>query len=86
MDAELYSYLGTFDARYLMRRLVEVVQHIVIRRTDCGTTWGISVSPRNGMMPERIFIQTLMGRVLADDIYTAHDVLLVEIKTLGLDL
>uniref|UniRef100_A0A2L1DDD4 DNA-directed RNA polymerase n=1 Tax=Diospyros umbrosa TaxID=589129 RepID=A0A2L1DDD4_9ERIC len=59
----------TSDAGYLTRRLVEVVQHIVVRRTDCGTVRGISVSPRNGMMPEKMFIQTLIGRVLADDIY-----------------
>nr|ATG27868.1 RNA polymerase beta'' subunit [Primulina brachytricha var. magnibracteata] len=59
----------TSDAGYLTRRLVEVVQHIAIRRTDCGTIRGISVSPQNGIMPERIFIQTLIGRVLADDIY-----------------
>nr|AVM83603.1 RNA polymerase beta' subunit [Adenocalymma flaviflorum] len=59
----------TSDAGYLTRRLVEVVQHIVVRRTDCGTVRGISVSPRNGMMPQRIFIQTLIGRVLADAIY-----------------
>ncbi|OMP13180.1 hypothetical protein COLO4_02132 [Corchorus olitorius] len=32
----------TSDAGYLTRRLVEVVQHIVVRRTDCGTTRGIS--------------------------------------------
>nr|QXG83050.1 RNA polymerase beta'' subunit [Stylidium petiolare] len=59
----------TSDAGYLTRRLVEVVQHIVVRRTDCGTARGISVSPQNGMMSERVFIQTLIGRVLADDIY-----------------
>lgn len=59
----------TSDAGYLTRRLVEVVQHIVVRRTDCGTIRGVSVSPRNGMIPERILIQTLIGRVLADDIY-----------------
>uniref|UniRef100_UPI003002E417 RNA polymerase beta'' subunit n=1 Tax=Didymocarpus purpureobracteatus TaxID=411098 RepID=UPI003002E417 len=59
----------TSDAGYLTRRLVEVVQHIAVRRTDCGTIRGISVSPRNGIMPERIFLQTLIGRVLADDIY-----------------
>nr|YP_009870026.1 RNA polymerase beta'' subunit [Bonnetia paniculata]QKJ81966.1 RNA polymerase beta'' subunit [Bonnetia paniculata] len=59
----------TSDAGYLTRRLVEVVQHIVVRRPDCGTIRGISVSPRNGIVPERIFIQTLMGRVLADNIY-----------------
>ncbi|CAH8281154.1 unnamed protein product [Arabidopsis lyrata] len=34
----------TSDAGYLTRRLVEVVQHIVVRRTDCGTIRGISVS------------------------------------------
>uniref|UniRef100_A0A452YMD9 DNA-directed RNA polymerase n=1 Tax=Aegilops tauschii subsp. strangulata TaxID=200361 RepID=A0A452YMD9_AEGTS len=27
----------TADARYLTRRLVEVVQHIIVRRRDCGT-------------------------------------------------
>nr|YP_009554133.1 RpoC2 [Adenophora triphylla]YP_009906261.1 RNA polymerase beta'' subunit [Oenanthe javanica]QBA55607.1 RpoC2 [Adenophora triphylla]QLH93037.1 RNA polymerase beta'' subunit [Oenanthe javanica]QUL61537.1 RNA polymerase beta'' subunit [Oenanthe javanica] len=59
----------TSDAGYLTRRLVEVVQHVVVRRKDCGTARGISVSLRNGMMPENIFIQTLIGRVLADDIY-----------------
>nr|YP_009661732.1 RNA polymerase beta'' chain [Anemopaegma prostratum]QCT82984.1 RNA polymerase beta'' chain [Anemopaegma prostratum] len=59
----------TSDAGYLTRRLIEVAQHIVVRRTDCGAVRGISVSPRNGMMPQRIFIQTLIGRVLADDIY-----------------
>nr|QGT34346.1 RNA polymerase beta subunit [Utricularia amethystina] len=59
----------TSDAGYLTRRLVEVVQHIVVRRTDCSTVRAISVSPPNGMIPERIFIQTLMGRVLAHDLY-----------------
>ncbi|PHT81544.1 hypothetical protein T459_14559 [Capsicum annuum] len=29
---------------------------------DCGTARGISVSPRNGMMPKRVFGQTLIGR------------------------
>ena len=64
------TIVRTSDVGYLTRRLVEVVQHIVVRRTDCGTIWGISVSPRNGMMiPERIFIQTLIGHVLVDNIY-----------------
>ncbi|KAJ8435509.1 hypothetical protein Cgig2_010056 [Carnegiea gigantea] len=47
----------TSDAGYLTRRLVEVVQHKKVRRTDCGTLRGLSVSPRNGMMRERILIQ-----------------------------
>ncbi|KAF3658826.1 hypothetical protein FXO38_12977 [Capsicum annuum] len=51
------------------RRLVEVVQHIFFCQMDCGITRGISVSPQNGMILKRIFSQTLIGRVLADDIY-----------------
>nr|YP_010199990.1 RNA polymerase beta'' subunit [Casuarina cunninghamiana]UAD90161.1 RNA polymerase beta'' subunit [Casuarina cunninghamiana] len=76
----------TSDAGYLTRRLVEVVQHIVVRRTDCGTIRGISVSPRNGMMPERILIQTLMGRVLADDIYMGPRCIAVRNQDIGIGL
>nr|WLS54843.1 RNA polymerase beta'' subunit [Basella alba] len=76
----------TSDAGYLTRRLVEVVQHIVVRRTDCGTIRGISVSPRNGMMPERIFIQTLIGRVLADDIYMGSRCVATRNQDIGVGL
>nr|YP_009419480.1 DNA-directed RNA polymerase beta'' subunit [Sladenia celastrifolia]ASM46142.1 DNA-directed RNA polymerase beta'' subunit [Sladenia celastrifolia] len=76
----------TSDAGYLTRRLVEVVQHIVVRRTDCGTVRGISVSPRNGMMLERIFIQTLIGRVLADDIYMGPRCIATRNQDIGIGL
>nr|QBC72753.1 RNA polymerase beta subunit [Talinum caffrum] len=76
----------TSDAGYLTRRLVEVVQHIVVRRTDCGTLRGISVSPRNGMMPERIFIQTLIGRVLANDIYMGSRCVATRNQDIGVGL
>nr|YP_009577957.1 RNA polymerase beta'' subunit [Bunchosia argentea]QBK32574.1 RNA polymerase beta'' subunit [Bunchosia argentea] len=76
----------TSDAGYLTRRLVEVVQHIVVRRTDCGTTRGISVSPQNGIMPERIFIQTLMGRVLADNIYMGPRCIAIRNQDIGIGL
>nr|YP_010986692.1 RNA polymerase beta'' subunit [Linanthus parryae]WOL37739.1 RNA polymerase beta'' subunit [Linanthus parryae] len=76
----------TSDAGYLTRRLVEVVQHIVVRRTDCGTVRSISVSPRNGMMPERIFIQTLIGRVLADDIYMGPRCIATRNQDIGIGL
>nr|YP_008964857.1 RNA polymerase beta'' subunit [Schwalbea americana]CDJ38609.1 RNA polymerase beta'' subunit [Schwalbea americana] len=76
----------TSDAGYLTRRLVEVVQHIVVRRTDCGTVRGISVSPRKGMMPERIFIQTLIGRVLADDIYIGTRCIATRNQDIGVGL
>ncbi|KAJ6288121.1 hypothetical protein OIU78_003943 [Salix suchowensis] len=76
----------TSDAGYLTRRLVEVVQHIVVRRTDCGTTRGISVSSRNGMIPERIFIQTLIGRVLADNIYMGLRCIATRNQDIGIGL
>nr|YP_009772448.1 RNA polymerase beta'' subunit [Phacellaria compressa]YP_009772520.1 RNA polymerase beta'' subunit [Phacellaria glomerata]QIT03538.1 RNA polymerase beta'' subunit [Phacellaria compressa]QIT03610.1 RNA polymerase beta'' subunit [Phacellaria glomerata] len=75
----------TADAGYLTRRLVEVVQHIVVRRTDCGTIRGISVSPLSGM-PEIILIQTLIGRVLADDIYMGPRCIATRNQDIGIGL
>ncbi|KAF3616476.1 DNA-directed RNA polymerase subunit beta' [Capsicum annuum] len=66
--------------------LIEVVQHIVVRRTDCGTARGVSVSPRNGMMLERIFSQTLIGRVLADDIYIGSRCIATRNQDIGIGL
>ncbi|CAN6483013.1 unnamed protein product [Victoria cruziana] len=62
------TVVRTSDARYLTRRLFEVVQLIVVRRTDCGSTRGIPVSLQKGLT-ERIFIQMLIGRLLASDVY-----------------
>nr|YP_010535983.1 RNA polymerase beta'' subunit [Dendrobium hainanense]UYC28023.1 RNA polymerase beta'' subunit [Dendrobium hainanense] len=75
----------TSDAGYLTRRLVEVVQHILVRRTDCGTIRSISVSPQNGMT-EKIFVQTLIGRVLADDIYSGLRCIATRNKDIGIGL
>nr|WRM54130.1 RNA polymerase beta'' subunit [Thalia dealbata] len=75
----------TSDAGYLTRRLVEVVQHIIVRRTDCGTIRGISVSPQN-WMTEKIFVQTLIGRVLADDIYIDLRCLATRNQDIGIGL
>nr|UUG87216.1 RNA polymerase beta' subunit [Fritillaria unibracteata] len=75
----------TSDAGYLTRRLVEVVQHIIIRRIDCGTIQGISVSPRNEMT-EIIFAQTLIGRVLADDIYIGLRCIATRNQDIGIGL
>ncbi len=76
----------TSDAGYLTRRLVEVVQHIVVRRRDCGTIRGISVSPQNGTIPERVFIRTLIGRVLADDIYMGPRCIAARNQDVGIGL
>nr|YP_009748620.1 RNA polymerase beta'' subunit [Bulbophyllum inconspicuum]QII90376.1 RNA polymerase beta'' subunit [Bulbophyllum inconspicuum] len=75
----------TSDAGYLTRRLVEVVQHILVRRTDCGTIRGIFVSPQKGMT-ENIFVQTLIGRVLADDIYIGLRCIATRNKDIGIGL
>nr|YP_009432293.1 RNA polymerase beta' subunit [Polygonatum stenophyllum]ATB18548.1 RNA polymerase beta' subunit [Polygonatum stenophyllum]UTM08082.1 RNA polymerase beta'' subunit [Polygonatum stenophyllum]WPN85353.1 RNA polymerase beta'' subunit [Polygonatum stenophyllum] len=75
----------TSDAGYLTRRLVEVVQHIIVRRTDCGTIRAISVSPRNGVT-EKMFVQTLIGRVLADDIYMGIRCIAARNQDIGIGL
>nr|YP_009241821.1 RNA polymerase beta' subunit [Potamogeton perfoliatus]AMQ13395.1 RNA polymerase beta' subunit [Potamogeton perfoliatus] len=75
----------TSDAGYLTRRLVEVVQHIIVRRTDCGTIRGISVSPQK-TLTEKIFIQTLIGRVLADDIYMGPRCIATRNQDIGIGL
>ncbi|VAI85093.1 unnamed protein product [Triticum turgidum subsp. durum] len=75
----------TADAGYLTRRLVEVVQHIIVRRRDCGTIRGISVSPQNGMT-EKLFVQTLIGRVLADDIYIGSRCIAAQNQDIGIGL
>nr|YP_010286784.1 RNA polymerase beta'' subunit [Hydrocharis dubia]UKT60902.1 RNA polymerase beta'' subunit [Hydrocharis dubia] len=77
--------IRTSDAGYLTRRLVEVVQHIIVRRRDCGTIRGISVSPQKEMT-ESIFIQTLMGRVLADDIYMGPRCIAARNQDIGMGL
>ena len=77
--------IRTADAGYLTRRLVEVVQHIVVRKRDCGTIRGISVSPQNGMT-ETIFVQTLIGRVLADDIYIGLRCIATRNQDIGIGL
>nr|YP_004734178.1 RNA polymerase beta' subunit [Ferrocalamus rimosivaginus]ADO65218.1 RNA polymerase beta' subunit [Ferrocalamus rimosivaginus] len=75
----------TADAGYLTRRLVEVVQHIIVRRRDCGTIRGISLSPQNGMT-EKLFAQTLIGRVLADDIYIGSRCIAARNQDIGIGL
>nr|YP_009548829.1 RNA polymerase beta'' subunit [Ceratopteris cornuta]AYW15804.1 RNA polymerase beta'' subunit [Pteris vittata] len=62
----------TSDAGYLTRRLVEVVQHIAVRKRDCGTAKSIaflnSNERRRGFIGT-ISSQRLVGRVLADHVY-----------------
>ncbi|CAN6454856.1 unnamed protein product [Victoria cruziana] len=75
----------TSDTGYLMHRLVEVVQHNIVRRTDCGSTRGISICLRKGMT-ERIFIQMLIGRVLANDVYLGLRCIATRNQDIGIGL
>nr|YP_009451510.1 RNA polymerase beta '' subunit [Lygeum spartum]ARQ27824.1 RNA polymerase beta '' subunit [Lygeum spartum] len=75
----------TADAGYLTRRLVEVVQHIIVRRRDCGTIRGVSVTPQNGMT-EKLFVQTLIGRVLAEDLYIGSRCIAARNQDIGIGL
>nr|YP_009690646.1 RNA polymerase beta'' subunit [Lomariopsis japurensis]QEG57426.1 RNA polymerase beta'' subunit [Lomariopsis japurensis] len=62
----------TSDAGYLTRRLVEVVQHIAVRKKDCETIKSIallnSIEERRESI-RTISYQRLVGRVLADNVY-----------------
>nr|YP_009694711.1 RNA polymerase beta subunit [Ephedra intermedia]QEI59819.1 RNA polymerase beta subunit [Ephedra intermedia] len=60
--------IRTADAGYITRRLVEVVQHIVVRKIDCGSTQGIFYSPHT-KIGKINFLNKIMGRVLADHVY-----------------
>ena len=44
------------------------------------------MSPQNGMILERIFIQTLIGRVLADDIYMGPRCIAIRNQDIGIEL
>nr|YP_009548221.1 RNA polymerase beta'' subunit [Onychium japonicum]AYW14767.1 RNA polymerase beta'' subunit [Onychium japonicum] len=62
----------TSDAGYLTRRLVEVVQHIAVRKRDCGTIKSIAfmnIDERRRGFIGTILYQRLVGRVLADYFY-----------------
>ena len=80
----------TADAGYLTRRLVEVVQHIVVRRKDCGTIQGIFVSPIRGRERDinEIVVRTpiLIGRVLADDVYINRRCIATRNQDIGVGL
>nr|YP_009426152.1 RNA polymerase beta'' subunit [Diplaziopsis javanica]ASU94827.1 RNA polymerase beta'' subunit [Diplaziopsis javanica] len=62
----------TSDAGYPTRRLVEVVQHIAVRKKDCETTKSIallSITEEKRESIRTISRQKLVGRVLADNVY-----------------
>ena len=63
--------LRTATAGYLTRRLVDVAQHVIVSKFDCGTQRGIFLfDMKEGKKTIYSFSNRLTGRVLAQDIYS----------------
>lgn len=66
--------LRTADSGYLTRRLVDVSQDIIIREYNCKTERGILIEAMQENQKSLIRLtQSLVGRVLADNIYHPKD-------------
>ncbi|RJR27452.1 DNA-directed RNA polymerase subunit beta' [candidate division WWE3 bacterium] len=66
--------LKTADAGYLTRRLVDVVQDVLVRDIDCGTERGRSIKVGEGTMLQT-FAERMIGRILAEDVKDGRKVL-----------
>nr|YP_009667878.1 RNA polymerase beta' subunit [Radula japonica]QCW58654.1 RNA polymerase beta' subunit [Radula japonica] len=73
----------TSDAGYLTRRLVEVVQRIVVRKIDCETIYGIFIKNTPG---KKLFQQKVIGRVLAENIYINNRCFVTRNQDIGVSL
>jgi len=63
--------LRTANSGYLTRRLVDVSQHVIVCKFDCGTSRGIFLRDMTEGPKVLLSLQNrLIGRVLAEDIYT----------------
>ena len=63
--------LRTANSGYLTRRLVDVSQHVIVCEVNCGTQRGIFLSDMTEGQKVLLSLQNrLLGRVLAEDIYT----------------
>lgn len=63
--------LRTANSGYLTRRLVDVSQHVIVCKFDCGTQRGILLSDMTDGQKVLISLQNrLLGRVLAENIST----------------
>jgi RNA polymerase Rpb1, domain 5/RNA polymerase Rpb1, domain 4/RNA polymerase Rpb1, domain 3 len=79
----------TADAGYLTRRLVEVVQHVVVRNRDCHTVEGIrlrSIRDRKASTPLLSLQDRLVGRVLARHVYISGRCVAVRNQDLSPDV
>ncbi|MBP9838642.1 MAG: DNA-directed RNA polymerase subunit beta', partial [Proteobacteria bacterium] len=67
--------LGTADAGYLTRRLVNVAQDVLVREDDCGVTDGRLVT-RGEDTPLYAWHKRLVGRYMAEDVVDGKEVLI----------
>nr|YP_009582603.1 RNA polymerase beta' subunit [Selaginella lyallii]QBL02064.1 RNA polymerase beta' subunit [Selaginella lyallii] len=79
--------IRTADAGYLTRRLVEVAQRVVARRTNCGTIRSILVSPiRDQPGGQAIARSKLIGRILANSVYVDKRCIAIRDQDVGTGL
>ena len=82
--------IRTADAGYLTRRLVEVVQHVVVRNFDCGTKEGIHLEPiRSYSASGLIYLslqERLIGRVVAKSLSINDRCIIVRNQDIGAEL
>jgi DNA-directed RNA polymerase subunit beta' len=64
--------LRTSDAGYLTRRLVDIVQDVIVSEEDCGTTLGIwYAEPEDGFLPS--LSERIVGRLAAAKVVDPAD-------------
>jgi len=79
--------LRTANAGYLTRRLVDVAQHVIVSHYDCGTTKGILISDmKEGTKIIYSLQNRLIGRVLAQDIYSSNKKIAIKNQEISSEL
>nr|AMN09167.1 RNA polymerase beta subunit [Atractomorpha echinata] len=79
--------LRTANAGYLTRRLVDVAQHVIVCHYDCGTNKGILISDMKESSKIIYSLQNrLIGRVLAQDIYSSNGLIAVRNQEISSEL
>nr|YP_008965805.1 plastid-encoded DNA-directed RNA polymerase subunit beta'' [Porphyridium purpureum]BAO23781.1 plastid-encoded DNA-directed RNA polymerase subunit beta'' [Porphyridium purpureum] len=79
--------LRTADSGYLTRRLVDVAQDVIIRELDCHTKRGIVIESM--VDNDKILIslmQSIVGRTLAEDIYSSENRNIIAKSTQVIDI
>ncbi|RMD58117.1 DNA-directed RNA polymerase subunit beta', partial [Candidatus Parcubacteria bacterium] len=67
--------LKTAQAGYLTRRLVDVVQDVIVREEDCGTRTGIEISRSSAQSFHQPFSERIFSRMLVEDVKAGRKIL-----------